>query len=76
LEGRGGGTLALTVPVETDLAWGDVIVYPQFSSRIIGMVYYIDTESQTSLKTAYVRVPSNVFSTKWIWVDAIDTPLQ
>lgn len=68
LVGSGAGNMRLTVPLETDVQWGDALVHPQFSSAIIGNVYYIDTESQTSFKTAHIRVPFSVFSAKWVWV--------
>lgn len=66
--GRGGSNLSITVPKEADILWGDTIVYPGISPEVIGTVYYIDTNSQTSFKTAYLRVPANISTSKWVFV--------
>lgn len=67
--GKGASNLTITIPKETDILWGDTFVYPAVSPEVIGSVYYIDTESQTSFKTAYLRIPANISSAKWIFVN-------
>ena len=69
LDGLGGANLELEVPKDTDILWGDVFLYPKFSPAIIGSVYYIDTNSQNSFKKIYIRVPGNVFSAKYLFVE-------
>ncbi|MCX6702124.1 MAG: rod shape-determining protein MreC [Candidatus Zambryskibacteria bacterium] len=69
LKGLGGANLELEVPKDTDIVWGDVFLYPKFSPSMIGSVYYIDTNSQSSFKKIYIRVPGNVFSTKYVFVE-------
>ena len=69
LVGRGGENLQIEVPKDTDILWGDSFVYPGLSSSIIGNVYYIDTNSQSSFKTIYLRIPGNVFSSKYVFVE-------
>lgn len=68
LVGQGGGNMKLEVPKDTDIIWGDTFMYPTISSPIIGSVYYIDTNSQSSFKSVYVRVPFNVFSSKYLFI--------
>ena len=69
LVGRGGANFGIEVPKDTDVQWGDVFVYPEFSSSVLGTVYYIDVSSQGSFKTVYLRIPGNVFSTQWVSVE-------
>lgn len=69
LVGRGGANFVLEVPKDTDILWGDIFMYSTLSSSIIGSVYYIDTNSQSAFKTAYIKVPGNVFSSDWVQVE-------
>ena len=69
LLGRGGGNLELEVPKDTDILWGDAFMYPNISPSLVGTVYYIDTNSQSSFKKIYLRVPGNVFSTKYVFIE-------
>ena len=70
LTGRGGSNLELEVPKDTDILWGDGFMYPNIAPSLIGTVYYIDTNSQSSFKKIYLRVPGNVFSTKYVFVES------
>lgn len=69
LKGLGGADLELEVPKDTDIVWGDVFLYPKFSPSMIGSVYYIDTNSQSSFKKIYIRIPGNIFSIKYVFVE-------
>jgi cell shape-determining protein MreC len=69
LTGNGGANFQLEVPKDTDILWGDMFKYPTFSGSVIGSVYYIDTNSQSSFKTIYIRIPGNVFSSKYVFVE-------
>lgn len=69
LDGSGGANFQLEVPKDTDILWGDIFLYPGINSSVIGSVYYIDSNSQSSFKTAYIRIPGNVFQTKSVFVD-------
>jgi len=69
LKGLGGASLELEVPKDTDVVWGDVFLYPKFLPSIVGSAYYIDSSSQSSFKKVYIRVPGNVFSTKYVFIE-------
>jgi cell shape-determining protein MreC len=68
LVGKGGGNFGLEVPKDTDIMWGDVFTYPGLSQSVLASVYYIDTNSQSSFKTIYLRAPINVFSSKDVFI--------
>ncbi len=72
LKGKGGGNFELEVPKDADILWGDVFSHPGISGGVIASVYYIDTNSQSSFKTVYLRIPSNVFSSKYVFVERTD----
>lgn len=67
--GKGGANFQVEVPKDTDIVFGDSFIYSGISSSIIGNVYYIDTNSQSSFKTIYLRTPGNVFSTNHVFVE-------
>ncbi len=69
LVGNGGANFKLEVPKDTDIVWGDTFLYPSNSAAIIGNVYYIDQNSQSSFKTIHIRIPGNVFSSQWVFVE-------
>ena len=69
LSGLGGSNLELEVPKDTDILWGDVFTYPGIKPSVIGSVYYIDDNSQSAFKTVYIRVPGNMFSAQWLFVE-------
>lgn len=69
LSGKGGANFSIELPKDTDILWGDVFLYPTINSSIIGNVYYIDTNSQSAFKTVFIRVPGNVFESKWLFVE-------
>ena len=68
LNGHGGANFTLEVPKDTDIVWGDVFLYPGPQS-ILGSVYYINTNAQSSFKTIYLRIPGNVFVAKYVFVE-------
>ncbi len=69
LLGQGGANFKVEVPKDTDILWGDNFVYPSINPKVLGSVYYIDTNSQSSFKTIYLRIPGNVFSSKYVFVE-------
>ncbi|MEQ1561567.1 MAG: rod shape-determining protein MreC [Nitrospira sp.] len=69
LQGKGGANFTVEVPKDTDVVVGDVLTYPGISTGVIGSVYSIDTNSQSSFKTVYLRIPINVFSAKWVYIE-------
>jgi rod shape-determining protein MreC len=69
LNGLGGANFELEVPKDTDILWGDIFLYPKFSPAIVGSVYYIDIDSQNSFKKIYIRIPGNVFSSKYVFIE-------
>ncbi|MBA3733199.1 rod shape-determining protein MreC [Patescibacteria group bacterium] len=69
ITGRGGANFEIEVPKDTDILWGDSFLYPGLNSSILGNVYYIDTNSQSSFKTIYIRIPGNVFDSKVVYIE-------
>ena len=69
--GKGGSNFQMEVPKDTDIIWGDVFEHPGLTTSVIGTVYYIDSNSQSSFKTIFMRVPGNVFDAKWVFVEKI-----
>ena len=69
LEGNGGANFKLEVPKDTDVLWGDVFLYPGTEQSVVASVYYIDTDSQSSFKTIYLRIPGNVFATRSVFIE-------
>ena len=67
--GRGGSNFSIESPKEADILWGDVFTYPGLTPSVVGSVYYIDTNSQSSFKTIFIRIPGNVFQSKWVFVE-------
>ena len=70
LVGQGGANFKIEVPKDTDILWGDVFVYPNMQHYVLGSVYYIDVNSQSSFKTVYLRIPGNVFSVQYVFVES------
>jgi hypothetical protein len=69
LVGSGGANFQLEVPKETDVALGDTFLYPNSSISVLAIVYDIDNGSQSSFKKVYLRIPGNIFSSQWLFVD-------
>lgn len=69
LTGLGGGNFKIEVPKDVDILWGDSFVYPNLTSAVLGNVYFIDSNAQSSFKTVYVRTPINVFSSKYVFIE-------
>lgn len=69
LEGYGAGNFRLVTPKDADIIWGDVFLYPSSRSSVIGSVYFIDSSLQSSFKDIYIRVPSNIFHSKYLFVE-------
>jgi len=68
ISGRGGGNLQIEVPKDTDIIWGDTFVYPDLKTSVLGTVYYIDSTSQGSFKTVYIRLFANIFEVSSVFV--------
>ncbi len=66
--GQGGADMLVEVPKDADIMWGDVFSYPNIKTSVIGSVFYIDQSAQSSFKTIFIRIPGNVFQTKWVFV--------
>ena len=66
--GQGGANMSVEVAKDADILWGDIFNYPDIKTSVVGSVYYIDQNPQSSFKTIFIRVPGNVFQTKWVFV--------
>lgn len=69
ISGRGGANFSVDVPKDADILWGDVFTYPELTDSVLGSVYYIDTNSQSSFKTIFIRTPGNIFQSEWVFVE-------
>ncbi len=69
LVGQGSANFKIEVPKDADIIWGDTFNYPNISPAVLGSVYYIDTSSQSSFKTVYLKIPGNVFLAKYVFVE-------
>jgi len=69
LVGLGGGNFKIEVPKDVDILWGDSFVYPNLASAVLGTVYFVDSNAQSSFKTIYIRTPVNVFSSKYVFIE-------
>jgi len=66
--GQGGANMSFQAPKDADILWGDVFNCPTLVTSVVGSVFYIDQSAQSSFKTIYLRVPGNVFQTKWVMI--------
>ncbi len=69
LTGHGGANFVLDIPKDTDVVWGDVFTFPHTRDPVLGLVYYIDENSQSAFKTVYIKMPGNVFSLQRVYVE-------
>lgn len=69
LNGSGGANFQIELPKDVDIVWGDSLIYPGEKDSIMATVYFVDTNSQSSFKTIYLRIPGNVFQSKRVLVD-------
>lgn len=68
ITGAGGENYTVEVPKDTDIVWGDSLVYPGNSDYILATVYFVDSSSQSSFKTVHLRVPNGVYQVKRVFV--------
>jgi len=66
--GQGGANMSFQAPKDADILWGDTFSYPSLATSVVGSVFYIDQSAQSSFKTIFLRVPGNVFQTKWVMI--------
>jgi len=69
ISGDGGANMSVEAPKDADILWGDTFSYPSLATSVVGSVFYIDQSAQASFKTVFLRVPGNVFQTKWVFVE-------
>lgn len=69
LQGHGGANFIMNVPKDSDILWGDNFVYPALQSKILATVYFVDAAPQNSFKTIYLKIPKNIFATKWLFIE-------
>ncbi len=68
LIGEGGANFSLEVPKDTDIVWGDSFEHPATNKSVIGVVYFVDSNSQSSFKTIHIRYPVNIFQAKQVFI--------
>ncbi len=68
ITGSGGQNFNLEVPKDTDILWGDSVLFPGSSDFVVAVVYFVDSNSQSSFKTVHMRVPASVNQTKRVFI--------
>jgi cell shape-determining protein MreC len=68
LHGRSGGNFNVTLPKDSDVVIGDLLVDTSAHQNIIAKVYYIDSSSLDSFKKVYARIPVNILQSEWVSV--------
>lgn len=69
LSGSGSANFKLEVPREADIVWGDSVVYPGSLDSVVATVYFVDSNSQSSFKTVYFKIPGNIFQINRVFVE-------
>ncbi len=68
IKGDGGLNFKVEVPRDTDIIWGDTFLYPNLRSSVVATVYFVDSNLQSSFKTIHLKVPTNVFQLKRVFI--------
>jgi hypothetical protein len=69
LEGRGAGTMSLTLPQDIRVAKGDVVTMTGVSGALIGMVDTVVSTPGTALVHVYVRYPLLLNQLDFVYVE-------
>ena len=69
LEGRGGGTMTLSLPRDIPMTVGDVIQLTHWLTLPIGNIVSIAATPEDAYATVYVRSPVNMFELRYVRVD-------
>jgi hypothetical protein len=75
-QGRGGGLFQVQVPREFDLVEGEPVMIQSATPLYIGKVTAIYSEPTDPFKTAFFRLPINVYEIKWVKVATGDLELK
>jgi cell shape-determining protein MreC len=67
--GRGGGSFDVIMPKESNVHEGDIVVVPDLSLSVFGIVKSINIESARAFSTVLFSQPINIFEQKWVLVD-------
>ena len=67
--GKGGANFSFEVPKDTDISVGDIFIYPGISNSVVGIVYEVNVNTQSSFKNIHLRIPGNVFATKFVFIE-------
>jgi len=68
VEGSGGGNAKANLSREVSISEGNAVVSPIFGGRAIGIVGAIEEDQVRGLKSAYIRLPLNLSSLKFVYV--------
>ena len=67
--GQGGGNFDVRVPREIDIVLGDTFVLPGLFSKILGIVFSIETNPEDSFRHVLLKSPVNISQIKLMLVD-------
>ena len=67
-KGKGGGNFEVKFPREVLIEKGDVVVLPEMSLAVLGIVESISTIPEDPLQTILFRLPVNIFQLRWVQI--------
>lgn len=71
-EGRGGGNARANLPRSVQLAPGDAVIAPSLGGRAVGVVGSVDSDPARAEQTAYISLPVNLSSLRFVYI--LSTP--
>lgn len=67
-KGKGGGNFEVKFPREVSVKKGDLVVLPEMTLSILGVVESISTSPEDPLQTILFRLPVNIFQLRWVQI--------
>lgn len=68
VRGKGGGNAEAELPRAAVIAEGASVTAPKLGNRVVGVVGKIDSDPAKALQTAYVHVPVNMSSLRYVYI--------
>ncbi len=67
-KGKGGGNFEVKLPREVLIEEGDIVVLPEMSLSVLGIVGSISTTPEDPFQTILFRIPINIFQLRWVQI--------
>ena len=68
LTGSGNANFSTSLPKDTDVVVGDLLVDTTATQNVKAQVYYVDVSTDGSFKRVLSRIPVDVFSESWVGI--------